>query len=354
MSLALAVGVFEVGRWFRRTRQPLVHHTSTTRPTHPSSGGLVSFLVPAWNAASDVEPFIRSFNELELSAAELILCAGGGDETFEQALRFAGEHVRVVRQEATDGKQGALQKCWQAARGDVIYLTDVDCRLETEVVRRVLAPVQSGQSHAATGGFQPLPEDWRQPLVRCRAAVDLLTGPPAMVPSLGLDGRNAAVTRVALEEVGGFRTPARSGTDYTLAQELRRRGFSIVYVPDARMPTRYPHRFGAYARQQRRWLRNIFVLGRRYRVNQDVRNATVTFLLTYGGIAAVILGLAFGWYVLPEAVALGWVHVWLTRLAYQKRLGLKPEFWATMLVMLADMASVVAAGVDILVGMQPW
>jgi hypothetical protein len=314
----------------------------------------VSFLVAAWNAVDDIGPFVQSFHHLGLARAELVLCAGGQDGTLAEACRWQGPNVLVLEQHPGDGKQRALQTCWTVCRGDVIYLTDIDCRPTAAVINRLLAPVVAGEASATTGGQKPLLEDWHVPLVRCRAAADWLSEPRHPGPSLGLNGRNAAITRQALEAVGAFSTPAQSGTDYTLAQELRRRGHEILYIPGAPMPTRYAHGALAYARQQRRWLRNIFVLGWRYRVWPDVRHACLTLGLTYAGLAAVVVAVLAGRPLLGEAIVLAGFHVWVTRLGWQKRCNLALGLWSTVTCMAADALAVIIAGFDVLARIQTW
>jgi cellulose synthase/poly-beta-1,6-N-acetylglucosamine synthase-like glycosyltransferase len=357
--LAVLALAYEAWRWVRWSPEQsvVIGRAGQDLPNNAefsAAGVLVSFLVPAWNAATDVAPFVRSFLELGLPESELILCAGGSDGTWTEAQRWERHNILVLAQNPGQGKQRALQKCWEACRGQVIYLTDIDCRPTRDVVSRLLAPILAGEVAVTTGGQRPLEDDWAVPFVRCRAAADLLSEPDQPVPWLGLNGRNTAVTRQALAHVGGFSTPAPSGTDYTLAQELRRRGVDIRYLPRAQMPTRYAHDVLTYCRQQRRWFRNILILGRRYQVRVDLRSALMTLALTYGGLLCLVLGLLIKQPLLIEVVMLGLVHILITRVGYQKRLGDHLRVIPAVLFMVADALAVMEVGIDLVSGQQPW
>src|SRR4051812_4534366 len=51
----------------------------------------ISALVAGWNEHDRIEDHIRSFLALSYPNIELILCAGGDDDTFERALQYASE-----------------------------------------------------------------------------------------------------------------------------------------------------------------------------------------------------------------------------------------------------------------------
>lgn len=51
----------------------------------------VSALVAAWNEAAHIDAHIQSFLALAYPDIELVLCAGGSDDTFLRAQRYLGE-----------------------------------------------------------------------------------------------------------------------------------------------------------------------------------------------------------------------------------------------------------------------
>ena len=86
---------------------------------------------------------------------ELILCAGGPDGTYHLAKTFTSAQVLVFEQKPGEGKQRALQRCFEQSHGVVIFLTDADCLLEDRVFERTLYPLVVEGKDAATGTWRP-------------------------------------------------------------------------------------------------------------------------------------------------------------------------------------------------------
>jgi cellulose synthase/poly-beta-1,6-N-acetylglucosamine synthase-like glycosyltransferase len=123
----------------------------------------------------------------------------------------------------------------------------------------------------------------------------------------GLLGRNAAVTRRALERAGGLAADVPTGTDYHLAKCLLERGVRIRHVRESWVTTRYPENLRAYARQQRRWLKNVVVLGRRFGAYREMAAAARTSVIGLG----MLLTPALVWLVG------GWIlSLWLVAVAH--------------------------------------
>jgi GT2 family glycosyltransferase len=250
---------------------------------------LVSVLVAAWNEANHLDALVDSFEQVSYPHRELVICAGGTDGTFELASRRAGARVRVLHQEPGLGKQRALQRCYGVAQGSILMLTDADCRLLDDGFSRLLAPIVQGEAAAVTGVAEPAPELRRAGLVRYQWLIDRWWHGQLPPEGDGLHGRNCALTRAALEQVGGFRAEVRTGTDYHLAQSLRQAGYSIRVVRTSRVISDYPTEPSAYLRMYERWHKNLLILGPRFGAWSDVRRVLVAFGL-YG--AMLVLPLA--------------------------------------------------------------
>jgi cellulose synthase/poly-beta-1,6-N-acetylglucosamine synthase-like glycosyltransferase len=239
----------------------------------------VSVLVAAWNEAAHIERHIGSFLKLRYPHKELIICAGGTDTTYNLAQQYAGEMVRVLRQEPGEGKQRALARSLPHSRGDIIFLTDADCLLDDDAFERTLYPVASGLEQVCTGGSQPLPEQLTNPFVLPQAAVQLVSSLRTADYAPGLLGRNCAVERSLLVTSEGLLAPAATGTDYVLTKMLVQSGANIRQLPTSRVFTSFPTTAASYVRQQRRWLRNVALHGQRFGATGEVRASLRTSLL---------------------------------------------------------------------------
>jgi cellulose synthase/poly-beta-1,6-N-acetylglucosamine synthase-like glycosyltransferase len=266
---------------------------------------LVSVLVAAWNEAEDLPHLIESFLQLDYPAKELILCAGGRDDTYEIAQQYAKQCVTVLKQQAGEGKQQALAHCLRQAAGTIIYLTDADCILNTDAFTRTVHPIARDETVAVSGASRPLKSQQENAFAIYQWAVDRYSTHRLGENSPGFKGANAAIRADILRQVGGFDTPAPTGTDYTLARQVIGAGYTIRNVPESEVETRYPVDVRAYYFKQSRWLRNLLVIGWRTRDWPQLRNGVKSCLI---GLAFV--GMPFLAIVLSPAVLAVWILLW--------------------------------------------
>lgn len=294
----------------------------------------VTFLVAAWNAELDIRPFVDRFTSLGLPLKQLVLCAGGSDNTWQEAQKYASDGIIILPQEPGEGKQRALEKAFAHASGDIIFLTDIDCRVSDASVLPLVEHVLTHPHEAATGMVLPLESQRQKNFVlvqwavreRASAANGDLVG--------GLDGRNSAMKRQLLEETQALRIPAPSGTDYTLAKELLRHGYRIRHLRASQMETEFPAELGIYVRKQARWLRNVFVLGRRYGSWSDVRAVTMTLAFPWF-VGLLFVGGLFSYPLLWIAGALVLYSV-TNRVLYLRLINRPDAILSSIAVLLGD------------------
>lgn len=271
--------------WLRSERGPVPALSRAPR---------ISALVAAWNEAEHIDAHIQSFLTLAYPNVELVICAGGADDTLARAQRYAGERVIVREQHAGEGKQKALARCYERAGGELIYLTDADCRFEDEALARLLAPIVNEGEQVSTGGSRPLDEQAGQLLPAYLWASDAVANARMPMHVAGLLGRNALVARAALDRSGGMDFRAPTGTDYQLARRLLISGVKIRHVPESLIASEFPASLGLYRRKQSRWLRNLLIYGRRTGARADLlatlRTVAIGAAMLLAPLAAVWLG----------------------------------------------------------------
>ena len=304
----------------------------------------VSVLVAAWNEADMIEGHIESFLALRYPDKELILCAGGSDGTYALARRYADALVRVLEQQPGEGKQRALRRSLEHASGRVIFLTDADCLLNDEAFERTLAPVVNGTGVASTGTCKPLGHQSKYAFVVYQWAVDHYASLRAPDTSPGLLGRNSAIDRKVLDTVGAFETDVPTGTDYILARQLMRAGYSIHFARFSSVETEYTTNASAYFHQRSRWLRNIIVIGLRTHDYGQVYYGLRTATLGAGVAVMPLLGFPLGSIALVSWVVV-LAHGMLSRIRY---VALHPGTNGPSRLRLAAVA-VLSLGLDLLV-----
>jgi len=244
----------------------------------------VSALVAAWNERGTIDEHIRSFLTLSYGEKELVLCAGGEDGTYRMAQRWAGPGVKVLEQLPGEGKQAALQRCLAEATGEVIVLSDADCVFTDEAWNRLLEPLARGIAQVVTGVSEPRADQRDRPLVRYQWYGDVYWAHRMPETVDGVLGRNCALLRPVLHDVGGFEAPAATGTDYVLSRLLEEAGYTIFTAPGSRIATEYPESPVAYLAMWRRWNKNLVLQGLRFGAWRHVRG-----LLAAGAVYGLVV-----------------------------------------------------------------
>lgn len=286
-------------------------------PVRLKSRPKVSVLVAAWNEVDIIREHIESFLRLRYPSKELILCAGGGDGTYEIARQYAGGQGVVLKQRAGEGKQWALQRCLEQATGEVVFLTDADCLLSDDVFEYTLAPIVNDGEVVTTGTCRPLSHQLPSPFVLHRWFTDLYVQSRQAGYANGILGRNAALRRDVLMTIGEFRAEVRTGTDYHLGKQVLCKGYRIRYVPESVVETRYAERIGDYWHRQTRWLRNVVMHGLRFGVYGEVVQCLIPSVIGVLMLTGPLAVLWLGW-VAVVSWLLAWAHVLLSRLRYMR------------------------------------
>lgn len=309
IGLATAV-LWNLYLW--RRDQSRLAQTRTIKPPELSPESvkpLVSILLPAWNESNNIDACLQAILNMRYPNIQVIVCAGGDDDTLLRASKYARHTVIVLEQQPGEGKQIALRRCYSQAGGSVIFLTDADCLLDDISFERTLAPVLVLGEAASTGSWRPFDSQTNHPLVRHQwsyhAYRELWLGEYAQ----SLDGRNAAISQKALDDVGAFILDAPTGTDYVLSRQLEAGGYSIRFARGSQVQTEYPQSMSAYRKQVSRWFRTPLILGwhwNHWRSVASVLWAGATSLLM---LLSLPLWLVSGWKILRA--------VWFTAVAQQ-------------------------------------
>jgi cellulose synthase/poly-beta-1,6-N-acetylglucosamine synthase-like glycosyltransferase len=302
----------------------------------------VSFLIAAWNERTNVGRCLESILALPYPDMEIVLCTGGQDGTYAIAdttvsRLLDAKNLRaraiVLEQKPGEGKQRALQRCLEAATGELIYLTDADCLIQEQAFARCIVPLLQQSEKVVTGSFYlPLPDQERNPFVQIQASGRAYSATQRWCASqplyrAGLQGANCAMRRNTLMEAGEFKNIVFTGTDYDLAKRLLERGSRIYYDPLSSIRSEFPTNLSVYYRQQTRWIRNVLLIGMQYRAYGEVAANLRTAMLGLGMLGmpfvSLLLGLAgMRWNVVFSTaafltwIALGLILIWSGLFAY--------------------------------------
>jgi cellulose synthase/poly-beta-1,6-N-acetylglucosamine synthase-like glycosyltransferase len=206
----------------------------------------VSVIVAARNEEQNLPECLASLaaQSYPTDCYEVIVANDGStDRTAQICERFAAEHPNFrtfcTKEDPTlTGKPNALAQAIELSKGEIILITDADCRVPAtwvEFTAKRFSPdvglvggMTLQESNTRFGGVQSL--DWA--LILGIASSSTALGNP-----LGSIGNNLSFRRKAYDEVGGYRNIAFSVTeDYSLVQAIIRTGkWNYLYPIDDRV-----------------------------------------------------------------------------------------------------------------------
>jgi cellulose synthase/poly-beta-1,6-N-acetylglucosamine synthase-like glycosyltransferase len=345
----LAVGLWQLRLWRRDRRRLTAIQAMKPFDLPPDAPTpLVSILLPAWNESDHIEACLQAVLALRYPNKQLIICAGGSDDTLARAQQYANSDIIVLEQQPGEGKQRALRRCYAQAAGEIVFLTDADCLLDDVCFERTLAPLLVQGEAATTGTWQPFVRQTDQPLVRYQWSHHVYRELWLADYPSSLDGRNAAVRRNILEDVGGFVLDTPIGTDYLLSRQLEAGGYQIRLARGSQIQTEYPQTITAYWRQLSRWFRNPLILGWQW------ADWPLVVAVLWSGLTSLLLILMLPLWILTRSKIgrTAWltalVHLWITggRLVYllymaeQERRTLGDYLWPLLYLPMGWLAMV--------------
>lgn len=214
---------------------------------------LVTIVVPARNAAGHLPRCLASLFALDWPPDRREIIVADNASTDATASVAASLGARVVR-EGRRGAGSARNAGWRAGSGDLVAFTDSDCIVSPGWLRGLAAAF--GDPRVAVAGGPLVPDAPRTVIEEYIIAKDILSqeralrddfcSPPFFVTA------NAMFRRTALEEAGGF-DPALpvAGEDADLCWRLQWAGWTLAFVPEARVTHCHRARLRPFLRQVR-------------------------------------------------------------------------------------------------------
>lgn len=221
----------------------------------------VSVLVAARNEAATLDACLAALRRQTYPADRYEIIVADDHSEDETAEIAAREAHRCIHLSDREGKAAALHAAYSVANGDVLVVTDADCRPPPDWVRSLVAQfddpeigvvcgVTSVRHHDLLGRVQAL--DWA--LLMTTAA-----GLSALGVPLTAMGNNMAFRRAAYEEIGGYPAiPVSVTEDFALFRAVKERtGWQVRLILDRALENRTEplDSLRRIVAQRRRWAR---------------------------------------------------------------------------------------------------
>jgi len=246
---------------------------SAPAPPRPKAAPLlpVSIIVPARNESENMPALLRSLLDLDYPREKLQIIIADDASTDDTAgvaarLTATAPHVRVFRvtgrQANLNGKANAIHQAMSLCTGEIIFITDADCRVPRTWIRAHLAHYDAGTG--MVGGFVLLTEKQQPASLFARLqALDwfYLTAVGSAMARLGrplsIFGNNFSFRKRAYEQIGGFAGAGFSVIeDFALMRALQKtRTYRIAMPaePSMAVQTRPVWHLVDFFGQRKRW-----------------------------------------------------------------------------------------------------
>lgn len=243
------------------------------RPVSAASEAVpfVSVIVAARNEALRIPPLLDDLAIQDYQAYEVVIVDDRSTDATSDIVQAAAdkhpELFRSIKQTAVpvglSPKKLALQKGIEMSRGELLLLTDADCRVRPGWVSGMVRCFEPDV--AMVLGYSELTVDHGSSLFERVQAFEFLTLVAAMAASanlnhpLGASGQNIAFRRSAFNQVGGYASVMHriAGDDMLMLQLIKRMpgGNRIVYAddPGTRNRTQPESSWRAFRNQRARW-----------------------------------------------------------------------------------------------------
>ncbi|MBU0703946.1 MAG: glycosyltransferase [Chloroflexi bacterium] len=211
---------------------------------------VISIIVPAYNAEDILENCLIALEAQTLPGEQyeiIVVDDGSSDGSADVARRY---DVRLIQQ-PNAGPAAARNRGAQAARGELLLFTDADCAPAPDWVRRMLAPFRNPEVAGAKGVYRT-----RQQAVVARFVQLEYESKYARMTHQDhidfVDTYSAAYRRDIFLANGGFddRFPTASVEDQEFSFRLARKGYRLVFAPQAVVYHRHDATPGEYWRRK--------------------------------------------------------------------------------------------------------
>ena len=256
------------------------------RPGQPPESNLrLSIILVGHNEAPSLRACVTGLVEHTLSdrsRLEVIVVDDGSTDRMEDIahdLRAERLVDEVIRLRHRSGKSAGVNLGLGACTGDIIVIADIDTSFDRDALAVMLGHFATDPQLGAISGDLGVRNASASLVTRCQAieygiSISLGRRVADMLGILSIvSGAFGAFRRSAIESVGG--QDVEVGEDADLTMKLRRAGWRIQFVPEARALTRVPETVSALIAQRLRWDRGIVTIWlRKYRGAFDPRQST--------------------------------------------------------------------------------
>jgi biofilm PGA synthesis N-glycosyltransferase PgaC len=256
----------------------------------------ISIIIPAYNEEVTISSCIKSMLSLNYPGYEVIVVDdGSSDNTFNEAMKFSQERVKVIRQDNT-GKPGAINTGIKNASGEIVITVDADSKLHPDALKWISRRFSGNPRLGAVAGNVKIdkPDSFLKILqsLEYTSAINLGRKSQSLLHCVMIvPGAIAALKTRVLHEVGYF-SEDTFAEDFDITMKILKAGYHVEYESRAIAFTQAPESIEDFIKQRRRWHRGMTQVLAKYRK---------MYLNPKYGVAG-ILGVPYMWLELSSSL----------------------------------------------------
>ncbi|OGO21151.1 MAG: hypothetical protein A2Z14_16325 [Chloroflexi bacterium RBG_16_48_8] len=212
---------------------------------------MVSVIIPAKNAAKTINTCLQAVLEQKgFSQPYEVIVVDDGSEDVTAAIAN-GFGVRVIRLEEGMGPATARNAGAAIAKGEILIFTDSDCEPESNWMVEMIKPFEDPAVVGVRGAYRSRQSGWVPRFVQQEYAFKYLL--IAGLDSIDfIDTYSAAYRRTTFLENGGFEKafPVPCVEDQEFSFRLARKGYRMVFAPDAIVYHQHDRNVGEYVKRK--------------------------------------------------------------------------------------------------------
>lgn len=256
--------------------------------SHVEKRMTVSVGIPAYNEDRTISQLLRAILKQPTNGfmlKEVIVNASGSNDDTEgkvQAVAKIDSRVKIISTGMRSGKASALNDILQCIKSDLVLFLDADVVLEKNSILNLITPLlQDEKIGVCSGNIMPLKDlqkgffEFTSLFIR-ELHHELCT----YLMSKGLAPKvNGTFFAFRRDIVNSFPRIVVSDDEY-VSWQAQKKGYKIVYVPNALVFTRDPHSFRDFIRWQGRIIAGQFYMKRHF--NYDVPTMRISVAVKGG------------------------------------------------------------------------
>ena len=193
----------------------------------------ISIIVPAYNAAETLGECLAALLDQSIPRGEyeVIVVDDGSTDATQELVEQYGVHLLT---QANQGPAAARNLGVRHARGEILLFTDADCVPVRNWIEAMVAPFVDPEIVGAKGVYRTRQNELVARFVQLE--YEDKCGRMRLEPYIDfIDTYSAAYRKAVFQKNGGFDPafPQASGEDIDFSWRLSRKGYKMVFAPDA-------------------------------------------------------------------------------------------------------------------------